>query len=75
MHAIKEALERLNSSINRLDDAAAQYDSAVPNKAHGNQPDMFDAPLKSPSNENKRAEITARLDNAIETVERILNEG
>lgn len=69
MNAIKQALERLNASINTLE---FNVDVAVANKP-GHQADMFSVgpAVPSPSNQNNVV-IAQRLDHAIEAVEKLL---
>lgn len=68
MNSIKQALERLNGSINTLE---FNVELAVAHSS-GQQGDMFSAPSKpAPSNQNSAA-VAQRLDNAIDAVEKLL---
>lgn len=69
MNAIKQALERLNASINVLEFNVDVSLAARP----GHQTDMFAAaPAVPPASNQNNAAIAERLDNAIEAVEKLL---
>lgn len=70
MNAIKEALERLNASINTLEFNADVSTS----KRQEPQGDMFTAvpPAAPPPSNQNSAVVAQRLDNAIEAVEKLL---
>lgn len=69
MNAIKQALERLNSSIDTLE---FHVDVAIANRP-GHQADMFAGAPSVPAASNQNsAEIAQKLDNAIEAVEKLL---
>ncbi|HRQ60854.1 MAG TPA: hypothetical protein PLO23_05000 [Alphaproteobacteria bacterium] len=65
MNGIKQALERLNGSINTLE---FNVEVALAHKP-GQQGDMFSGP--APSNQNS-AVVAQRLDKAIDAVEKLL---
>ena len=70
MNAIKQALERLNAALNVLE---FNVDVSLANKP-GHQGDMFDggASAQPAASNQNNALIAERLDNAIETVEKLL---
>lgn len=72
MSAIKQALIRLNGSLQNLENSIANAE----NTPQGGQRDMFGAHNPAPSNQNdvNVALVAQRLDIAIEKVEEILSE-
>lgn len=71
MNAIKQALERLNGSINTLEFYMEVLEAEKREPQAGPQGDMFSAAAPAPSNQNS-AIVAQRLDNAIDAVEKLL---
>ncbi|MGH1398785.1 MAG: hypothetical protein ACRBCT_06180 [Alphaproteobacteria bacterium] len=77
MSAIMEALQRLDGSLQNLENTVTGFEHTVAQELAGQQRDMFGSPIAAPSNENKKIDasiVAKRLDIAIEKVEEILSE-
>jgi len=73
--ALKQALEKLNGSLNNLENSVGSLEHTLA----GEQRDMFGVPSASNENDTDATAIDAalvaqRLDIAIERVEQVLNE-